>query len=706
MSNICPSCAYDNSPGDRFCMACGATLTPTSTTTTPTNSGLYLPTGTWLKQGKYQIKKFISQGGFGITYKGIYCANSATVAIKELWPENGCRQGTSVLWPLSITPVDRKKQLHEFQLEAIYLSRCKSPHIAKVYDCFEENSTIYMVMEFIEGSTLSNLLLNNHQPLDEPLVIKYTKTVAEALTIVHQHNLLHRDIKPDNIMIGSGDRVVLIDFGTTREFIAGKTGDMTVILSRGYAPFEQYSSQAKRYPSTDIYALCASMYELLTGKLPADSADRAQAISNNLPDPLVPPRQLNPNISPYIQKVILTGLKFRVNERIQTAQDFIDALDGKLISPLHKTAKTCVKKGKLTDAVTAYQNCLTQEPDNAEALIELAIILLYHHSDRADSIARKAQQIKPQDGRIYGILGLVSCRSQQWKQAIQQLQHGIKLSPKQAWMHANLGWAWGKEGNWQKADQTIQQALNLDPNSSFALGVKAWISFHLRQWKIVVQAGTQGIFKSQQQPSSVAIALKSWLYPLTIAALERVTTNKSGDITRRLQAFTQQVPNNALALGFKAWYEYRKSDHVSCRQSLNLASQCPEIPDWVMRNGGLIYEHLGDFQKAADWYNKIYQKQPKDAWICYRLGTVLAASGEWHQAKNYLENAVKCDRNLAAAYRNLGWVLLNLRTADGQVKSPREVLVAYRQAVTLYDRQDPQQAQHLRSKFQAINLPL
>lgn len=705
MSNICPSCLHENNPSDRFCIVCGQTLNPT-TTPPPPSQGLYLPTGTQLKQGKYQIQKIISQGGFGITYQGIYCPNSAPIAIKELWPENGCRQGASVIWPFSIAPVDQKKQIHEFKLEATYLSRCKSPHIAKVYDCFEENSTIYMVMEFIDGLTLSKIL-KNQKMLDEKLVIQYIKQVAQALVIVHQKNLLHRDIKPENIILRScDDRAVLIDFGTTREFIAGKTGNMTRSLTPGYAPIEQYIFTAKRFPATDIYALSASMYELLTGKLPPEAPDRANAISNNLPDLLVPPRKLNSNISYQIEKVILMGLSFRVDERIQTAEDFLNALDGQLVSPLHKKAKSYIKQGNLVDAITTYEACLQREKDNGEAAVELALLLLHNDGDRAEAVARQAQQIKPNDGRIYGILGLISCRRSQWKQATQDLQKGLQLSPKQAWMHANLAWALGKQGQWEAGDREIQQALNLDADSSFALGVKAWIAFHRSQWKMVVQAGTQGIVKSQQESSPVAIALKSWVYPLTIAALERVTSNRSGDITRRLQSFVKQVPNNGFALGLKAWYEYRKGNYAACIQSLNWAIQCQDMPDWSAKNGGLIYENIGKLKKATEWYNQRYHHDPKDAWMSYRLGTVLGAIGEWHQAKDYLENAVQCDQNLAAAYRNLGWVLLNLKTADGQVESPREVLAAYRQAVTLYDRQDPQQAKNLRSQFQAIGLPL
>ncbi|MDE5086264.1 MAG: protein kinase, partial [Trichodesmium sp. St16_bin2-tuft] len=500
MNNICPSCLHENAPGVNSCVVCGTALTSTPTTAPSSVSGLHLPMGTLLKQGCYKIEKVLGQGGFGITYKAIYCPNSALVAIKELWPENGYRHGQSVVWPPSIAPIDRKEQVEKFKLEAAYLQRCNSPNIAKVYDCFEENSSIYMVMEFIDGVPLSSLVVNQNC-LQENKVIEYAKQIANALVVVHQNNLLHRDIKPENIMLDSSDRAVLIDFGTAREFIAGKTGDLTQLLTPGYAPFEQYSKNSKRYAASDIYALCASMYELLTGELPSGAVERATAFSGGAPDPLTPPRQINSLISPHLEKVILMGMHFRVEERIQTAEELINAFDGKLVSPLHQKAKDYVSKGDLNNAISTYETCLEREPDNGEATVELALVLVYIDEERAVTVAQRGMQLNPQDGRSYGVSGLVSCHRCQWNNAVQQLEQGIRLSPKEAWIHANLAWAFGQQGNWESAERTIQQGLQLDPNSTFALGLKAWISFHKKQWRFVIQAGTQAIFKSQQEGS-------------------------------------------------------------------------------------------------------------------------------------------------------------------------------------------------------------
>ncbi|KPQ40089.1 MAG: serine/threonine protein kinase [Phormidium sp. OSCR] len=726
MSKICPSCLHDNDSQEVNCVVCGTPLTPLNSQpaptiasgpvpavnpspNSPTNYRLHLQVGTVLKQGTYKIEKFLGQGGFGITYQGIYCPNSAKIAIKELWPESGYRQGNTVIWPPSITPDSRNEQIQKFKLESVYLQKCNSPNIAKIYDCFQENSTIYMVMEFIDGRDLSKLLkIQNRLPEDK--LIDYSLQIVNALDEVHRIGLLHRDVKPENIMIDSQDRAVLIDFGTAREFMAGKTGDMTVFLSHSYAPFEQYSQRAKRFPATDIYALSASLYELLTGELPAASTDRATAVHEGKPDPLIPPRQLNPNISPHLERVILTGMRLRIQERIQTAQDFRNALQGKFVSPLHQTAKNHLNQGNLNQAIQFYQTCLEREPDNGEAAVEFALILVHlNHDDGSNAlnIARQAQKLQPQDGRSYGVCGLVYCRRQQWNDAVGELQQGVRLSSKEAWMHANLAWALGKQGDFPAADTSIEQALQLNPNCTFSLGVKAWISFHQRQWKAVVRAGSQGIFKSQQTPREVGLRLKSWVYPLVISALERATGKTGGDAQRRLQAFLTDVPQHPLALGLQAWYQYQQGNLAACRHSLDLARRTHNSPEWVDKNGLLVYEHLKDLTTAIQQYQTYRQQHPDCAWVNYRLGTLLAQQGDWQQAKAYLEQAVTEAPHLAAAQHNLGWVLLNIQNSEGNVESPQALLMAYRQAAIAYEQQgDVQNAQQLRSAFQALNINL
>jgi serine/threonine protein kinase len=323
MSIQCLACNTNNSVSVQQCVACGSELLSDSSNNSSTS--YHLRSGTTLKQGDYKIDKLLGEGGFGITYKGTYTKNNAPVAIKEMWPERAARKGNVSVWPTSVSPQQKSQQLNKFKLEASNQQKCNHPNIAQIYDWFDENDTCYIVMEFIEGSTLLSIL-ESRGCLTEQEVVKYFSQVVSALTKVHSNNFLHRDIKPENILINSQDRAVLIDFGAAREFFANQSTVNTIMLTPGYAPYEQYSSTGKRGTFTDFYALFASIYVLLTGTLPIDALGRATSIINKSSDPLIPPRQINPQISASMEQAILKGMRIRADERFQTADEVLLAI--------------------------------------------------------------------------------------------------------------------------------------------------------------------------------------------------------------------------------------------------------------------------------------------------------------------------------------------------------------------------------------------
>jgi eukaryotic-like serine/threonine-protein kinase len=699
MSILCSSCVNENPDGTQLCIYCGSFIAPTGSSI----SFLHLPVGSILKQGQYQVEEVLGEGGFGITYKGVYLGNGAPVAIKELWPEKGSRQGKQVMWPNSITPQQKFQQLSKFKLEASHQQKCDHPNIAKVYDWFDENETCYIVMEFISGKPLSKIF-KEEGILPEVRAKKYFIQITDGLKVVHANNFLHRDIKPENIIIDLQDRAVLIDFGAAREFLSGQTGEMTQVLTPGYAPYEQYSLRGQRGPSTDFYALFASMYEVLTGTIPIEAPERARAIIGNTGDPIVSPRQLNPQISDITERAILIGLKIRPEERFQTADEALEALNGKLTSPLQRKAQEFVKQGQLIDAAQTYQRCLSNESDNGEAATELALVEIYLDNDRAEIAAQNAVRLKPYDARGHGVLGLVSCRKNNWQPALQHLQQAAQLTPQSAWIQANLAWALGKNGNWQQAESAIITALNIDSNCTFSLGIQAWIAFNQQQYKPAIRAATQAITQSKQNPSSDSTQLQYWLYPYLITALDRA---QSTDVERRIQDCLTQIPTHAFVWGLKGLNAAQQSDWnnaVSCFQQVMSSSHAPA---WAILNAAVTYEHIGDRSVAIQTYKTYVQKYTGDFFIYYRVGTLLAQLGQWEEAKTCLDNVSKLKHDRPEVYHNLGWVLLNLKTTDGQVQNSREILSTYRRAVALYTQQNQlEQVQIIQQAFKLADIDI
>ncbi|MDJ0511370.1 MAG: protein kinase, partial [Crocosphaera sp.] len=618
---LCLNCLNENPDNATQCRTCGAPLNTfqetkniNSSDVSMPSSMLHLQQGFLLKNGNYQVQSLLGQGGFGITYKGIYTPNGAEVAIKELWPEQAARQGKNVVWSPTITPKEKQEQISKFFVEANNQNKCQHPNIAQVYDWFSENDTAYIVLQFIAGKSLFGIF-REEGVLAESRVRRYFIQVAEALKAVHNNNFQHRDIKPENILIDANDNAILIDFGATREFIAGQTKQMTRMLTPGYAPFEQYSLKSKRYPATDFYSCCASIYELLTGQIPVESIERTVP-----PDPLIAPRKINSNISLSMEKIILIGMKMNVKERFKTADDFIDALKGNLISPSHKQAKILLKAGKLLEASQTYNKCLKDESDNPTIAIEYAILSIHINDDQAKIAAEQAIRLNPNEGRAYGILGLVYCRQAKWMEAVKNLKKAATLTPNQVWIQANYAWALGKIGELNQAENTVKIALKLKTNCDFSWGIYGWILFQKRQYKpekINEFGAISCAIKAINLSSSSSI--KKWVYPYLIIALSNITHPISGgSLKSKIDSCLQQLPDHSFVLGFKAWQHFYLQEFSQALSIFKQASQDSKAQAWILTNTAIIQEYLGNLSEAIQTYENCSQKIAQFPFLHYR----------------------------------------------------------------------------------------
>ncbi len=316
----CLVCGSRNADGAVVCRSCGSPLDGADAAASQTFA---LSAGTPLQSGAYIVETLLGQGGFGITYRAQDRRLSRNVAIKEFFPQaQGCaRRGTTVITgggiPQSVFDDEKSKFLEEGQR----LAQFQHPGIVKVHSLFEENSTAYMVMEFLQGKTLLKLV-EEDGPVEEKRLIPYIEQIGEALAVIHKSQLIHRDIKPENIMLTADGRAVLVDFGTAREFASGKTRRMTAMVTPGYAPLEQYGQHARFGVFTDVYALGATLYHLLTGQVPVQATDRAAGVE------LAAPKRLNSAISRQVSDAVMWAMEMKVDKRPQSAVDFIQAIRG------------------------------------------------------------------------------------------------------------------------------------------------------------------------------------------------------------------------------------------------------------------------------------------------------------------------------------------------------------------------------------------
>jgi len=259
---------------------------------------LPLATGA-LVGGHYRIEGLINTGGFGSVYRGVALSEGNRLcAIKETY---------------DVTPAARRQAL----MEAAILFTVKNEHLPQVYDAFEEKGRFYLAMQLIEGQNCAQMVKRHGAPFSEQEVLNWFLPVVDVLQELHGRNppVLHRDIKPANVIITPQGQAVLVDFGLTRLYDPNvQTQTMARAVSEGFSPLEQYIGQTS--PQSDLYSLAATMYFLLTAQVPTAS------VARSMQDTLLSPRQINPRISPGVERTLLRALSLNIDERQTSMQEF------------------------------------------------------------------------------------------------------------------------------------------------------------------------------------------------------------------------------------------------------------------------------------------------------------------------------------------------------------------------------------------------
>ncbi len=267
--------------------------------------------GQKLNKNQYTVQKQIGEGGFGVTFLA-QKNNNKLVVIKTVNQKHKKE-------PFF------EKLCDDLFNEAVQAAKFNSnSHVVKIEEVFKENNIPCLVMEYIEGENLAGKIQQEGK-LSEEEALSYIQQIGTALTAIHQQQLLHRDVKPSNILIrADGTGAVLIDFGTARQFDNEQT--LTIFSSVGYTPLEQSIGEKEQGPYTDVYALAATLYVILTEQLPPQAYVRYHSLNEGQPDPLKPPRTIIPSVRDEVNKAILEGMALYQEERPQTINDFLSLL--------------------------------------------------------------------------------------------------------------------------------------------------------------------------------------------------------------------------------------------------------------------------------------------------------------------------------------------------------------------------------------------
>lgn len=317
---VCSYCGYDNAGEDNeqrpYAIKCNTIL-----------------------HGRYLIGRVLGQGGFGITYIGFDLVLNVKIAVKEYFPMGIATRehsnSNTLLWNSSQMNTQQRQSGYEnFLKEARKTAKIDQiPSIVRVRDTFFENETAYIVMDYVDGVTLKNKLLKDGA-MSISDCIRLLTPMMEGLAQVHQLGMIHRDISPDNIMIQPDGNVKLLDLGAAKDMYSGQGQQSQLVTKKGFSPLEQYTETGKIGPWTDVYALCATIYYCITGKMIPSALDRMNNPEISFPGDLAEP------LSDSMREVLKAGLAVEAPKRIQSVETLLKCLHNNSVETVFPTASS------------------------------------------------------------------------------------------------------------------------------------------------------------------------------------------------------------------------------------------------------------------------------------------------------------------------------------------------------------------------------
>ena len=288
-----------------------------------------LPDGTLLLGDEFRIIGKLGAGGFGITYLAQDVYLDRSVVIKECYPEAFCARSGKTVAVRSQDYVDKYRSIVKmFMREARAIAKLRHPNIIGVHRVFEDNRTAYIALDLVDGQDLQALVHQNSPMLTPDRVQDILAKLLDAVQLIHEQDLLHRDISPDNILLDKWGSPVLIDFGAAREEASRETRAISAVMvvKDGYSPQEFYTAGTKQSPASDLYALAASFYYVITGTPPPNSQTRLAEVAASNPDPCQPLEGHYPEYPAVFLRAIDVAMSIIPKDRLQSAAEWLEMI--------------------------------------------------------------------------------------------------------------------------------------------------------------------------------------------------------------------------------------------------------------------------------------------------------------------------------------------------------------------------------------------
>jgi serine/threonine protein kinase len=284
-----------------------------------------LQPGAKLLKGQYTITRYLNSGGFGITYLAKDSLDR-DVVIKECFPSSFCRRSKAVVAARSRAHTAELRSIVQlFVREARNLAKIIHPNIVAVHQVFEDNGTAYMAIDFIDGLDLQQIIDGEGPRLTPDQIVNITEKLLVAVGFIHDNDMLHRDISPDNVLIDKSGEPILIDFGAAREQASKSTRAMSAlrVVKDGYSPQEFYIAGSEQGPWSDLYALAATLYHVISGEAPINGQARLAALAEDRPDPYTPLTGRHPGYPAGFLEAIDRAMSTLPKQRLQSAAEWL-----------------------------------------------------------------------------------------------------------------------------------------------------------------------------------------------------------------------------------------------------------------------------------------------------------------------------------------------------------------------------------------------